>query len=151
MFYYKFNLKHPSLIWVGSKACKKKNLISPQWLRNIKSKKYNFWRFDVLFSKKKYFSINFVKNGGWHFTSIKKPEDIHYKLSNFLHHLEYEESKTSLEALSNIINERKVLYDHSADKRKEKWKSSITLLKAKDNELPPYLINNKKKYSDFID
>jgi len=151
MFYYKFNLKHPSLTWVGSKACKKKNLISPQWLRNIKSKKYNFWRFDVLFSKKKYFNINFIKNGGWHFTSVKKPEDIHYKLSNFLHHLEYEESKTSLEALSNIIKERKVLYDHSVDKRQEKWKSSITLLKAKDYELPPYLINNKKKYSDFIE
>ena len=151
MFYYKFNLKHPSLIWVGSKACKKKNLISPQWLRNIKSKKYNFWRFDVLFSKKKYFSINFVKNGGWHFTSIKKPEDIHYKLSNFLHHLEYEESNTSMEALSKIIKERKVLYDHSVDKRQEKWKSSITLSKVKDDELPPYLINNKKKYSEFIE
>ena len=151
MFYYKFNLKHPSLTWIGSKACKKKYLISPQWLRNIKSKKYNFWRFDVLFSKKKYFSINFIKNGGWHFTSIKKPEDIHYKLSNFLHHLEYEESKTSLETLNNIIKERKVLYDHSVDKRQEKWKSSITLLKAKDYELPPYLINNKKKYSDFIE
>jgi beta-1,4-mannosyl-glycoprotein beta-1,4-N-acetylglucosaminyltransferase len=151
MFYYKFNLKHPSLIWVGSKACKKKNLISPQWLRNIKSKKYNFWRFDVLFSKKKYFNINFIKNGGWHFTSVKKPEEIHYKLSNFLHHLEYEESKISLETLSNIIKERKVLYDHSVDKRQEKWKSSITLLKAKDDELPAYLINNKKKYSDFIE
>ena len=151
MFYYKFNLKHPSLAWIGSKACKKKYLISPQWLRNIKSKKYNFWRFDVLFSKKKYFSINFIKNGGWHFTSVKKPEDIHYKLSNFLHHLEYEESKISLEALSNIIKERKVLYDHSVDKRQEKWKSSITLLKAKDDELPAYLINNKKKYSDFIE
>ena len=151
MFYYKFNLKHPSLTWVGSKACKKKYLISPQWLRNIKSKKYNFCRIDVLFSKKKYFSINFIENGGWHFTSIKKPEDIHYKLSNFLHHLEYEESKTSLETLNNIIKERKVLYDHSVDKRQEKWKSSITLLKAKDYELPPYLINNKKKYSDFIE
>ena len=27
MFYYKFNLKHPSLTWVGSKACKKKKFI----------------------------------------------------------------------------------------------------------------------------
>ena len=151
MFYYKFNLKHPTLIWVGSKACKKKDFISPQWLRNINSKKYNLWRLDVLFSKKKYFNLNLIKNGGWHFTSIKKPEDIHYKLSNFLHHLEYEKSKISLEALTSIINEKKVLYDHNADKRDNKWNSSISLIKAKDSELPVYLINNKNKYINFID
>ena len=40
MFYYKLNLYYPDFDWFGSKACKKKNLISPQWLRNIKSKKY---------------------------------------------------------------------------------------------------------------
>ena len=38
MFYYKFNLKLPNLIWTGTKACKKRNLINPQWLRNIKDK-----------------------------------------------------------------------------------------------------------------
>ena len=42
MFYYKFNLKLPNLIWTGTKACKKKDLLSPQWLRNIKDKKYHF-------------------------------------------------------------------------------------------------------------
>ena len=31
MFYYKFNLWLPNLIWTGTKACRKKNLISPQW------------------------------------------------------------------------------------------------------------------------
>ena len=35
MFYYKFNLKLPETIWVGTKACKKKYFKSPQWLRNI--------------------------------------------------------------------------------------------------------------------
>ena len=89
MFYYKFNLKHPTLTWVGSKACKKKDLISPQSIRNIKSKIYPLWRLDVYFSKDKYFNLNFVDNGGWHFTNLKTPEDIHFKLSNFLHHHEY--------------------------------------------------------------
>ena len=41
MFYYKLNLKLPSLIWTGTKGCKKKNLKSPQWLRNVKDKKYS--------------------------------------------------------------------------------------------------------------
>ena len=40
MFYYKFNLKLPNTEWIGTKACKKKHLISPQWLRNIKDRKY---------------------------------------------------------------------------------------------------------------
>ena len=151
MFYYKFNLMHPTLTWVGTKACKKKNLLSPQWLRNISSKKYPSWRLDVLFSKKKYFNLNFINNGGWHFTSIKKPEDVHFKLSNFLHHLEFEESNITIDDLKKIIKEKKVMYDHSADKKGNKWNSSISLVKAEDNLLPRYLINNKVKYSDFFD
>ena len=39
MFYYKLNLLYDNFIWAGSKAIKYKNFISPQWLRNIKSKK----------------------------------------------------------------------------------------------------------------
>ena len=42
MFYYKLNLQYPNFDWMGSKLCKIKHLISPQWLRNIKSKKYLF-------------------------------------------------------------------------------------------------------------
>ena len=52
MFYYKFNLLYKEFVWAGSKAVKYKNFISPQWLRNIKSKKYPLWRLDILFSKK---------------------------------------------------------------------------------------------------
>ena len=51
MFYYKFNLCLPNLIWTGTKACKKKNLVNPQWLRNIKDRKYSFFRIDTFFSK----------------------------------------------------------------------------------------------------
>ena len=36
MIYYKFNLKLENYTWFGSKACKFKNLRSPQWLRDIK-------------------------------------------------------------------------------------------------------------------
>jgi len=57
MFYYKFNLVYPNFVWMGSKICKKKHLISPQWLRSIKSKKYSWWRLDSLFSKKKYMNV----------------------------------------------------------------------------------------------
>ena len=52
MFYYKLNLFYEDYIWQGSKAVKFKNFISPQWLRNIKGKKYSKWRIDTYFSKK---------------------------------------------------------------------------------------------------
>ena len=39
--------------WHGSRMIKK-NLISPQWLRDIKDRKYPKWRLDTYFSKKIY-------------------------------------------------------------------------------------------------
>ena len=52
MFYYKLNLHYKDFTWGGSKAVKFKNFVSPQWLRNVKSKKYAFWRLDTFFLKK---------------------------------------------------------------------------------------------------
>ena len=79
MFYYKLNLFHKSLPWYGSKACKKKYFKTPERLRSIKNKKYPMWRFDILFSKFKYNDIYFAMDGGWHFSNIKKPEDLEKK------------------------------------------------------------------------
>ena len=60
MFYYKFNLYLPNLIWTGTKGCKKKHLLNPQWLRNVKDHKYSFYRIDTIFSKNKYKSIRYI-------------------------------------------------------------------------------------------
>jgi beta-1,4-mannosyl-glycoprotein beta-1,4-N-acetylglucosaminyltransferase len=151
MFYYKLNLIHKNFLWYGSKITKKKHLISPQWLRNIKSKKYPFWRIDIFFSKTKYNNISFVKDGGWHFTNIKSAEKIDYKMKNFLHHLEYEESGLGVEEVRKIMSEKKVFYDHKADKKQKKWNASITLLKEKEELLPSYITKNKIKFKDWLD
>ena len=74
MFYYKFNLKLPNLSWKGTKGCRKKYLKNPQWLRNIKDRKYPFYRIDAFFSEKKFINCKIIKNGGWHFTNIKPAE-----------------------------------------------------------------------------
>ena len=47
MFYYKFNLKLPNLLWKGTKGCRKKYFKNPQWLRDIKSKRYSIFRADI--------------------------------------------------------------------------------------------------------
>ena len=150
-FYYKFNLKHPSLKWFGSKATKIKNLASPQFLRNLKNKIYPWWRLDVLFSKKKTFSIKIIENGGWHFTNIKNAKDIYKKMNYFAHHTEFEESGIRIEDIDKFINQGIVYYDHNLDKsQKNKWKANILLEKVDLNQLPAYIVNNQDKYKYWI-
>ena len=59
----------------------KKYFKNAQWLRNIKDKNYPFYRLDIFFSKTKYINMKFIENGGWHFSNIKTPEEIRYKLN----------------------------------------------------------------------
>ena len=151
MFYYKFNLIYPNFFWIGSKACKKKHLLSPQWLRNIKSKKYPFWRLDCLVSKKKYIDVDFVLNGGWHFSNIKKAKQLDFKMKTFLHHLEYEESGMSEKDIEKNIREKTVFYNHFADKKSNKLGYKRKLEKIDMSKLPKYIISNKKKFDEWLD
>lgn len=150
-FSYKFNLLYEGLDWYGSRACRKKYFISPQWMRNTKHKKYPFWRLDTFFSKRKYSSIHYVENGGWHFTNIKSPEDIEKKYLNFLHHQDFEYSGLKLDDVKKMVKDKKILYDHSADQRDFKWKGNTTLKKIDLSEMPDYLIENSAKYTDWLD
>ena len=152
MFYYKFNLYYKDFVWFGSKATKKKNFLSPQWIRNIKNKQYPIWRLDTLLSKTKYNNIKFIDDGGWHFTCIKDPEEVHKKLLSFAHHQDYEYSKISLNDLKKKMNEKKILYDHSLDKKNQnKWNSNIELKKIDLKYLPFYLKKNKSIFSKWLE
>jgi len=152
VFYYKLNLKYPNINWYGSRACKKKFLLSPQWLRNLKSKKYPFWRLDIFFSKKKYFNIKLINDGGWHFTNIKTPRDILKKYRSYLHWYEFELSKINLKRISNLIKKKLALYDLEKDQKLSlnRFGNKIRLMKAKKSELPIYILKNKKKYKKWM-
>tara|TARA_A100001011_G_scaffold286442_1_gene297130 strand:- start:1203 stop:2072 length:870 start_codon:yes stop_codon:yes gene_type:complete len=151
MFYYKLNLFYEDYTWFGTKAVKKKNLISPQWLRNIKGKNYPKWRLDTLFSKKKYSNILFIKDGGWHFTCLKTAEELEKKLLNFAHHYEYEESGLNIENLRQLIKQKRVMYDHKIDQRGYKWAGKSILKNIDLNFLPKHISSNLNKYSDWLD
>lgn len=151
VFYYKFNLLYSGIFWHGSKACKKKDFISPQWLRDLKHKKYPFWRLDTIFSKKKYSNIRHIENGGWHFTNIKSAADIEKKLLNYTHHYEFEQSGLSVNDLQKKILEKKIIYDHGVDQREPKWKSEKTLTKIDLKYMPTYLKKNYTKYSSWLE
>ncbi len=151
MFYYKLNLLYKLIPWYGSKACKKKYFKSPRWLRSIKNKKYPVWRFDILFSQFKYNDIYYVIDGGWHFTNIRKPIDLKKKLSNFLHHVDFEKSGLEVEDLERLMNEKKVMYKHKIDKKGYKWGEGEKLQTISFEEMPKYIIENFEKYRTWLD
>ena len=151
MFYYKFNLFYEDYSWQGSKAVKRKNFISPQWLRNIKGKKYPKWRIDTYFSKKKYSNLLFINDGGWHFTCLRTPEQLEKKLLNFAHHYEYEESGLKLDDIKKLILEKRVMYDHTVDQKGYKWSGKSILKKIDERFLPEHISSNLNKYSDWLD
>ena len=151
LFYYKFNLYYDYIPWYGTKGCKKKNLKSFSWLRNLKNKSYPFWRIDTYFSELKSTNVEIIKNGGWHFTNIKTPSEIHHKMKNFLHHFEYEKSGINTEIIKKLINEKKALYDYSKDQRKNKWSDNSSLIKIDTNDLPIYFRENINKFKSWLD
>ncbi|MDC3125851.1 hypothetical protein OA418_03340 [Candidatus Pelagibacter sp.] len=150
MFYYKLNLMLPDLIWSGTKACKKKYLKSPQWLRNVKDKKYPFYRFDTFFSDKKYINIKFVNDGGWHFSNIKTPAEIEHKLKSYLHHREFDINPISVEEIENIIKDKQAIYDLKVDKTVNKIGNGSKLIDYPLVKLPKYLKNNIEKYKNWL-
>ena len=151
MFYYKFNLNLPNFSWTGTKGCKKRDLISPQWLRNIKDRKYNFFRFDTLFSKTKYMNIKIINTGGWHFTNLKNSKEIEYKLKSYLHHREFDVNPISSEEIKRIMNDKIAIYDLSLDKKTQKIGHGKKLQKYSLEKLPKFLQNNIDKYQEWMD
>ena len=151
MMYYKFNLKLENYTWIGTKACRMKNLESPQWLRNIKDRSYPWWRLDTLFSKNKYGSIKFIEKGGWHFSYLKTPEEIENKLKSYLHHREYELNPIGVDRIKILMNQKKTVYNLKKDQRLNKFNSENNLKRVEINNLPKYISDNKDKLKDWIE
>ena len=150
-YYYKFNLKLEDVLWLGTKACKYKNLKSPQWLRNIKDKKYPFWRLDVLFSNKKYSNLKFIENGGWHFSNMKTPAEIEKKMRTYLHHREYDIKPLGTKKIEEIIKSKKSIYNLKVDMKTEKIDGTQNLKVTDKSELPDFIKENSIKYSNWME
>ena len=105
----------------------KKNLKSPQWLRNIKLKKKPFWK---IFQTK----IKIIKNGGWHFNFLKDPSSI--KKNCFLFSPEYNKDEfTNIRKIEDKISRGKDLFDRNINTRQLKLMKVFltTLLKIEKN------------------
>ena len=135
MFNYKINLLNETENnWHGSKICLKKDLKSPQWLRNLKFKKYPFWRIDKLRN------LQIIENGGWHFSYLQSPENILKKIKSFAHG---EFNKADFANLKNIkekINMGKDIFDRRISYKKVQI----------DDMFPKYIVDNKEKLKEWI-
>ena len=151
MMYYKFNLILENYTWIGSKACRKKDLKSPQWLRNIKDRAYSWWRLDTLFSETKYIKVKTINNGGWHFSYLKSPEDIEKKLKSYLHHSEYELNPIDIKDIKEMIENKMTVYNLKVDSKSNKFNDGNVLKKIDLNLLPNYILKNKDKFINWIE
>ncbi len=135
MFAYKLNLLNQTENnWHGSKICLKKNLKSPQWLRNLKFKKYPFWRLD----KPK--NLQIIENGGWHFSYLQKPENISRKIKSFAHGEFNKINFTNQKSIEEKIKMGKDIFDRGISYKKVNIDSSF----------PQYILENKEKFKEWI-
>ena len=151
LYYYKFNLLCDRIKWYGTRAIKKKDLINFEWLRQIKPKKYSFYRLDTFFKKDKYTNLKILRNGGWHFTRVISPEEIHEKELDAEHHDEYRASKKNPERIRDLIKRRMIDHDHLADSRENKYGKEFALKQLSLNRMPMYIKENQEKYKEFLD
>ena len=153
IFYYKLNRYLPNFQWFGTKGCLKKNLKSPQWLRNIKNKKYSFLRIDTFFSDKKYINKKFINNGGWHFSNLKNAEDLELKLKSYLHHRDYEVEELGKTKIEKLMKTNETIYDMFGDKTSKKYgddkRRKLDVYEI--NKLPIFIQKNLEKYKNWID
>ena len=151
LFYYKFNLYCDRVDWFGTKGCQKKKITSFSWLREVKAKKYPFYRLDTLFSKTKYKNVAIVDDGGWHFSQLKTAKDIEIKLLNQEHHDEYRIAKEKLPSIADLIKRKSIVYDHKAKSTDYKFSNEFKLETISMDHMPLFLKENKKKYLEWFD
>ena len=120
--------------WMGTKICQKKYLKSPQWLRNIKTKKKPLWKF---YKPKE---PQLIIDGGWHFSFLKDPKDISIKIKSYAHQEFYLDKFTDEEKISERIKNHIDLFDRNIKYEK------IEI----DKNFPEYILNNKDKFKKWI-
>jgi len=135
MFGYKLNLLNETENnWHGSKISLKKNFNSPQKLRDLKFKKYPFWRLD------KPHNLQIIENGGWHFAYLQNSENISKKIKSFSHG---EFNTTDFSNAQNI--EKKIKMGKDIFDREINYKK-VNI----DDNFPKYILENLNKYRDWI-
>ncbi len=133
MFMYKLNLQNLNESnWIGSKVCLKKNFPKPQILRDLKFKKYPFWRIDKL-------NLQIIK-GGWHFSFLQSPSEISKKIKSYSHGEFNLKENTDEDIIRQKIKDNVDIFNRGFELKK------INI----DKSYPNYIVNNQNKLKDWI-
>ena len=134
-FQSKLNLQNiTNKYWMGTKICQKKYLKSPQWLRNIKTKKRPFWKF---YKPKE---PQLIHDGGWHFSFLKKPDSIAKKIKAYSHQEFYKDEFVDENKIALRIKNNQDLFDRNIKYKKVEI----------DKSFPDYIFNNIKMFQEWI-
>ena len=102
--------------------------------------------------KKKHNNINFIEEGGWHFSYLKKPTGVEKKLKSIRHHIEYDQNPLGVKKINEMIKGRKLIYDYKADQRKgNKFENNETLEILENYKLPNYIQKNINFYDEWME
>jgi len=141
-FYYKLNLSNESNpVWRGSKACIKKYLSSPQWLRELKIKRRPFWRLDKMY-------LNYaIENGGWHFCNLKTPGQLLFKYKNLC---EYKDNYVFFSSIDERFLNKKTIEKNINNQKDIIGRNDVFKKKVIDSSYPKYILDNVSKFQDWI-
>jgi beta-1,4-mannosyl-glycoprotein beta-1,4-N-acetylglucosaminyltransferase len=141
-FYYKLNLLNESNpMWRGSKACIKKYLKSPQWLRELKIKKRPFWRLDKI-------NLNYtIENGGWHFCNLKTPDQLLFKYKNLC---EYRDNYVFFNSIDEKFLNTKKIEENIKNQKDIIGRNDVFKRLDIDNSYPKYILDNINIFQNWI-
>ena len=141
-YYYRLNLLNVSNpIWRGSKACIKKYLKSPQWLRQLKIRKRQLWRLDKI-------NLNYsIENGGWHFCNLKTPDQLLYKYKNLC---EFKDNYVFFNKIDGKFLDKKIIQTNVKNHKDLIGRNDIFKKQKIDNSYPDYILDNVKKFKNWI-
>ena len=133
MFMYKLNLQNLNESnWIGSRMCLKKHFPVPQNLRNMKFKKYPFWRIDQPTTQ--------IIKGGWHFSFLQTPKDIAKKIKSYSHGEFNTDENTNEEKINQKILSNEDIFGRGFELKK------INI----DESFPEYIVKNAQVLKGWI-
>jgi beta-1,4-mannosyl-glycoprotein beta-1,4-N-acetylglucosaminyltransferase len=137
-YYYKLN-GFIDCNWQGSIMTAKKNIKSPCWLvRNRRSKKKIFNDFRK--------NIKVIKNGGWHFSYLKTPDQIIKKINSFAHREYNVDLLKNLTYIENCIKNSEDIFKSLRPKTHRVNIKKVNL----DNTYPNYVLKNLDIFRNWI-
>ena len=104
-----------------------------------------------MFSKKKYTNIQFIGNGGWHFSYISSAAGIENKLKSYTHHREFELSSLNIKKIEDMMKNRESVYNLGVDQRTNQFEKGQKLDILENHKLPLYIQQNQNKYKQWLE